>query len=212
MSSANSSEQQFESLLTKSDLSEVAIDYAEIFIDRTLAEGILKEIPVIKTVLATMDFANSFGRYLFTKKIYQFLFELTSISEDKRAQKINEINESKQYQSKIGEIIFEQLEKVESDYKPKMLGRLFKAFIEEKISFSEYLRLASAIQFCFVLDLIEFKRYKIGQNIGYISDQIFVAGFVTMKITDNVWDDKSNFERERIFTLTRLGKLYIDYS
>jgi len=147
---------QIEIVIKDSELPSLAKDYAEIAIDGIMDDGILKDFPLVGSVVGFIKFGSSLNKHFASKKIYKFLYQLNTISEEKRIKKIDEINNSKKYQSNVGEMILELLENIESDYKPEIIGRLFKAVIEEEIDYNTYLRLADIVKNSFYQDLFWF--------------------------------------------------------
>jgi len=172
---------KLEDVIKNSDLKSLTVDYAELAVDSIMDDGLLKDFPIVGSVIRTIKFGNSLNKYYAAKKLYKFLFELNSISEEKRIQKINEINSSKKYQSSVGEMILELLDRIESDGKPEIIGKLFCAVIKEEISFQTYLRLAHIVNKIFYYDLVKLKEssknLKVSRN-GTVDD-FFTNGLVT---------------------------------
>ena len=147
---------QIELVIKDSELPSLAKNYAEIALDGIMNDGTLKDFPLVGTVVGCIKFGNSINKHFASKKIYKFLYQLNTISKDKRIKKIDEINNSKKYQSSVGEMILELLENIESDYKPEIIGRLFRAVIEEEIDYNIYLRIAGIVKNSFYQDLLWF--------------------------------------------------------
>lgn len=147
---------KIESVIKDSELPSLTKDYAEIAIDGIMDEGTLKDLPIISTFIGMINFGSSLYKHFTTKKLYKFLFQLNKIPQKDRVKKIEEINNSKKYQSTVGETILELLEKIDSDYKPEIIGKLFRAVIEEKIQYDTYLRLGNIVKNIFYQDLIWF--------------------------------------------------------
>ena len=129
---------QLESVIKDSKLPELATEYSEILIDAILDEGVLKDMPLVGSVIGIVKFTNSIDQHFMTKKLYKFLFQLHKIPSEKRIKKIEEINSSQKYSCSVGEKILELLDKIDSEGKPEILGKLFKAVIQEKIDYLTY--------------------------------------------------------------------------
>lgn len=155
----NTPQKSLEDAIMKSDLPQLAEDYGELIVDSVMDDGILKEIPILKTIISCIKFTNSLSKHYAAKKIYKFLFQLKSIPKEKREKKINEINTSKRYQSTVGEFVLEILDKIESEGKPEIIGRLFGSFLEEKLTFEEFLRISHIVQTAFYFDLLKLINY-----------------------------------------------------
>lgn len=195
---------KLEESIINSDLPSLAKDYAELAIDGILDDGILKGIPLVGTVVGIMKFSDSISKHLAAKKIYKFLFQLDTISPELRRKKVNEINSSGKYASTVGEITFELLDKMESDGKPEILGKLFKGVIEEKLDFQAYLRIAHMVRSLFYYDLLELKVLTKNKVVERpINDSIFTSG---LTVTNWVYLKKGDSQKKPQITLTDLGE------
>ncbi|MBF1279689.1 MAG: hypothetical protein HXM78_04385 [Neisseria lactamica] len=117
---------------------------------------ITTNVPIIGTLVKLMKFTSKVQEEIFAFKIKNFLFELKNISIEKRREKIDEINNSKNLQYSIGLVILDQLQRIEINYKPTILGKLFASYINEEIDIATYMRLAHIISNAFYLDIKEF--------------------------------------------------------
>lgn len=213
-------DKSLESIIKDSDLSSLLKDYSEIIVDNIIEEGFLKEIPIIGTVLGLVNFSNSINQHFTTKKLFKFLIQLDKIPIEKRRKKINEINSSNKYASSVGETILEILDKIDTDGKPELIGRIFAAFIEERIDYKTFLKISYIIKSIFYLDLIELRELYDGHYVnGNIEDTLIIYGLVKldMNFTEQFESslDLGNSEDQHFFeskkpTLTQLGKLIIE--
>lgn len=203
---------QLEIAIKSSDLTSIAKDYAELAVDGLLDDSILKDIPLVGSVIGIMKFSNSVNKHLVAKKLYKFLFQLNSIPEHVRIKKIYEINNSKKYQSSVGEMIFEILDKIESDGKPEIIGKLFKAVIEEHVDYLTYLRLAHIVKSLFYYDILWLKENtKNGVLSDFTPDPILTSGLVDLNLVDTYEGAKKDIIGQKSqATLTELGKALIE--
>ena len=148
---------KLEMVIKDSDLPSLSKDFAEVAIDGIMDEGVLKDLPLVGGIIGIVKFGSSINKHISAKKIYKFLFELHDIPQEQRIKKIDEINNSRKYQSSVGEMIFELLEKIESDGKPEIIGKMFSAVIEEKIDYIDYLKCAHIVKNFFYYDLEKLK-------------------------------------------------------
>lgn len=217
--------QVFESIIKQSDLTSLSKDYGEMLIDSSLNDGMLKDIPMIGTLVGVINFGNSVNQIITTKKLYKFLSQLKDIPEKKRLKKINKINSSKKYQSSVGEQLFELLDKVESDGKPEILGKIFAAYIEEKIDYQTFLKISHIIKNVFYYDLVSLKQSYDGKYLNNnmdIIDTLVINGLVQSNVDfaksfDSAlsFDDQGNKKEPKEFiqekdTLTEIGKIIIE--
>ncbi|WP_324027791.1 hypothetical protein QSV08_07550 [Maribacter sp. BPC-D8] len=170
---------KLELVIKDSDLPSLSKDFAEVAVDGILDDGVLRDLPLVGAVIGVIKFGNSINKYLSAKKIYKFLFELHKIPQEDRIKKIDEINNSKKYQSSVGEMIFELLDRIESDGKPEIIGKMFAAVIEEKIDFTDYLRCAHIVKNFFYYDLVTLKNgHEKGEIYTSFGDGFFDSGLV----------------------------------
>lgn len=191
---------KLELVIKDSDLSSLSKDFGEVAVDGILDDGVLRDLPLIGGLVGVVKFGNSINKYLSAKKIYKFLFELHNIPQEKRIKKIDEINNSKKYQSSVGEMIFELLERIESDEKPEIVGKIFAAVIEEKINFSDYLRCTHIVKNFFYYDLETLKSgHENGDIYTTIGDGLLDSGLIIL-------GTKGRSET----TLSEIGKIIIE--
>ena len=172
---------KLESVIKDSDLPSLSKDFAEVAIDGLMDDGVLKDLPLVGSLVGLVKFGNSINKHLSAKKIYKFLFELHKIPLEQRIKKIDEINNSNKYQSRVGEMIFELLEMIESDGKPEITGKLFAAVIEEKIDFHDYLRCTHIIKNIFYYDLEKLKHeHENGEIHTIIGDGLLDSGLIKL--------------------------------
>ncbi len=146
----------FEETLKDDNLQEVTIGITEVLSDGLLAEGILRDIPLIGTVVGLAKFGVKVNDLLFLKKIAYFFSEIKDIDPKKRSEMISKIDNSKKERIKVGEKLLYIIDKSEDHIKAEYHAKLFKAFINEEISYSVFLRCASIVQKLLIEDLETF--------------------------------------------------------
>lgn len=130
-----------------SDLSEVALDS---FTDNE----ILKDIPLIGTAVKLLNIGNTINDRIFVNKLIKFLKQLDNFENGTVLKEIQYLDDSKIYNYKVGEKILEIINRIDSDGKPEITGRLFRNFIDKKISYPEFLKLTNIVEKAFYYDLI----------------------------------------------------------
>ncbi len=203
-----------EDVIQNKDLRIISKDFTEVAIDGILEDGVLKNIPIVNTLVNLVNFGNTVNKSLFTKKIYQFLFELRNIPQDKRNKQINKINNSMEYQNRVGETVIEILEKIESDGKPQIIGKLFKGVIEEEIDYHTFLKLSHIVKNLFYFDIVELKEKYDGEYIeGRVDKSLQLNGIVQNNISLLATYEDAKNGKETVpnkDTLTSLGKILIE--
>ncbi|KIC62883.1 hypothetical protein [Chryseobacterium taiwanense] len=146
--------------IIKSENFALASDLSEVVLDSFIDNEILKDIPMIGTISKLLSLGTTINDRLFTKKLLHFLRELENIDQNLILKEIQYIDDSKKYNQKVGEKILEVINRVDSDDKPKVIGKLFRNFLLKKITYFEFLRLSHIIENVFILDLLILSKSK----------------------------------------------------
>ncbi len=214
------SAEEFELLITtnsQKELKSLFTEIMEIGLD-TCFTGVTKEIPVLKTIIGASTAIRS---AFFLKKLLAFTKEISETSLEDRQKTINDINSSKKYRSSVGETLLEYLDRVESDDKPQIIGKMFVAVINEDITYKEFLKATHILSKMFYWDLLELKENTNSRNevIYDIPDEVNTSGLTkTTMIVDfvqnieNAWKGReaNNSEKSTITSLTRIGEIIIN--
>lgn len=81
---------------------------------------------------------------------------INNIDPEKRYDLINKIDKSEKYKAKVGEKLLFILDKCDDHISAKYISVLFASYLNEEISYDEYLRGAAIVQNIFIPDLEEF--------------------------------------------------------
>jgi len=115
---------------------DLGVDYSEIALDEFLDNGLLKDIPFVKSVVGFYNITNSIIDRHKAKKILTFFKEFHSKKID--LEKLDafklKFNQDKKYRDRVVEIIVLLNERFLQDEKSKILANLIIAHIEDKIS------------------------------------------------------------------------------
>lgn len=136
----------FDSTIKDANIGGIIVDISEISIDSLLDEGVLKDVPVIRTIVALAKTGINIQDKLFLKKIISFINGLGDVPVKKRAEEINKIDDSKKYRIKVGEKLLYILDSCDDYVNSELIAKLFKAFLEEVISYDEFLKSANIIK------------------------------------------------------------------
>lgn len=124
-------------------LGELYQDYSEVGLDLFISDEILKELPIIKTLIAVPKIWQGISNYLLANKVLKFLFQLKDIPIEVREKFIKELEGEKKGKI-IGQLML-ILDKHDQYKKSKLQGKLFKALILNKIDDQEYFSLTYAV-------------------------------------------------------------------
>ncbi len=205
--------QSLEEVVIHPDTIDISKDIVEAGIDSFISDDILKEIPVVKSFLGVYGIVNKVDEYFFAKKINRLLFEINEIPLEQRLKSIKEINDSKEFAGTVGERLLETLRKIESNNKPQLIGKLFRAVLNQKIEYRQFLRLCHIINLTYYDDL----EWLANNNNGnYVEDDtpdsISISELITSslhKAFEGAYGPEDGWTRKTY--LTEIGKVLTEY-
>lgn len=173
--------------LKSDNLEKVNIGLGEVLADSLLIDGVIKDIPFIATFVGLTKTGVQIHDWLFLKKIISFLSGLNDIPAEKRIEMISKIDESKKYRINVGEKLLFILERCEDHEKAEITARLFRAFIEEKILYAEFLKATKTIENIIIEDLNEFvqnnfEELSIEESAEYLNWGLFEIKPVSLQV------------------------------
>ncbi|MCZ8251362.1 MAG: hypothetical protein O9318_02710 [Hylemonella sp.] len=124
----------------------VASQMAESAIDSQLAEGLLREVPVVGTVLAVAKAGATVRDALFVKKLFKFLSNFDGTNHSERDEMVRRLELDSEYGRNVGEHLTDLLEKLDTHRKPSMLGQVFLSYMRGQIDVRTLNRLNTAIE------------------------------------------------------------------
>ena len=191
--------------LKTSDLKDVTKDITESGIDLLIKNEILKEVPIIKSIVGLFNLGISIKDMFFLKKLLRFLHEINSTTLAEREDFINKIEQNSQYSQNVGEKLILLLDKLDDLEKANIIGKLFKGVLEQRIDVITFQRICHAVNGIFIHDIYELYKLWKGENIDHdIKNNLFIYGFMKRKSFGQIaLDGNSEFE------INSLGKILI---
>lgn len=137
------------------DSSDIMGDYLELGIDSILENDSLKEIPIIKTFLSVGKIAKNIRERNLIKNLVIFLNELNNGNIDK--EKLNRHKEElrqdhKKAEKELGRVLI-ILEQTIDNIKSSILGKLYKAYINQEIDWNLFVEFSEITNRLYVNDL-----------------------------------------------------------
>jgi hypothetical protein len=192
-------------------------DFLELGIDSLIDDGVLKDIPIVGSLFSITKLTIAIKDKILLKKISYFLFELNSISENKRLEFIDKLQNDESYGEKVGEKLLLIIDKINDYSKSKFIGKLFAATIKEKIDYNTFLKLSNIIDRCFCNDLYKLKlinELKYDEyneddidefyNLGLLKNEGIYGDFFIYNDDEDVPNIKSEFK------INKYGKIIIE--
>jgi hypothetical protein len=203
--------------IRSNSLIKISSDLFEVGLDTFLEDGILKDIPIIGTIVGLTKAGIGIRDKLFAKKILKFLFEIKDIPFEERKDFIEKINSDPSYATKVGESILLIIDKLDDFKKAELIGKLFVYSVNGTIDYETFLRLSIIIERCFISDLSKLKLFYNGQHdqVTYFEkDLLYSHGLLKNLGIDDYIKLSKDYEqvpRKRIaFEISDYGKLIVE--
>lgn len=171
-------------------ISDILVEYAELGLDALGEEGVLKEIPIISTVMSIYGIGKSIRERHHMAKLISFLDEINKCicDENKRQEYRSKFYSNVKFRNKELEYILILVDRYISLDKPKILAKLYLAYLDEKIIWKEFTIYAEIIDRFIVLDydtlITEAEKIIIHRNMGGESVLRLVAFGLMMEVMD----------------------------
>ncbi|AOV89753.1 hypothetical protein [Vibrio parahaemolyticus] len=198
-----------EDSLKKDDLSNLAIDLGEVGIDAILEGGVLRDIPILSSIVGGINVIGSVRDALFTKKLISFLSELSDVSVEQRRSMIESIDNSNDYKIKVGEKLIYIIEKAEDHYTSKIIAIFFSEFLVGEITYNQFLKISRIIDSMFIGDFLEFASES-SEPIDFDSDNTFInTGLVDVYFEPVVVKDGDKYDEYDKYVTSGGASLYV---
>jgi len=174
----------------KSDsLETVTVELVESLSESMLNDGLLKDIPIIGTLVGLTKTGINIKDRLFVKKILTFLFNINNVSAEKRTEMIEKIDANSKYKIKVGEKLLYIIDKCEDHEKAKLIGILFSAFLNKFIDYSEFLKASKVIENSLLEDIEwfvmhDFESLYIEEAADYVNCGLFEITPISLSIEE----------------------------
>lgn len=196
-----------EDTIKDADLHSVTIELAETITDSLLNDGLLREIPIIGTIVGLTKVSFHMSERLLINKILSFLSEIKDIDVEKRNRLISEIENSDKKRIRVGEKLLYILDKCDDHITAKYLAIVFAAFLNQELSYSEFLRCSNIIQKLFINDLelfintevpnIEMSVDSHGSGFSDFQNSLITSGICATEIERISVDDEDDYKSGR---------------
>ena len=154
------------------------MDVAEYSIDEVFNNEIIKQIPIVKTVIGVIQTGINIHDRLFLKKIVAFLVGINHISEKQRKKVVDKINSSKKYRMKVGEKLLYIIDKCDDYTNAENIAKLFSAMVKGDISYEQYLEASCVLARISTNDLNLFIQSYDSSSLSYEATSLLHTGLV----------------------------------
>lgn len=183
--------EQFLQILKSEGLKEITIDIVEKVLDNNVGVEIVKEIPILKSLIVARNIYSSYTDRIFIKKAMNVLLELGDTTWNERLELTIDLDDEN---SSGAEKILMAIDNLETLEKCKVFGRLCKLKATGQIDLYEFKRLTKLIQDAYLDDL---------QLLPSFSNKL-----EKLKDKKNTYLEKNNIYMEVYYPLLGLGLIY----
>lgn len=129
-------------------------DLAEVGLDAIMDDGILKEVPILSTAVAVYKICGSIKERHNIKKLLVFLNEINNgiANKQKRTEYQEKIKSNDKYRNQELEYLLVLIDRYISYDKPKMLAKLYLAYLDGIIIWEELTMYAEVVDRFLLLD------------------------------------------------------------
>ena len=174
--------------IKSSELGSLMQDFGEVALDSVAKDGLLKDIPVLNSIVGVAKLAISIRDTLLVKKILHFLRELGDTTEEERKKFLQEFEDDPKEQRKIGENLILLLDRLDNLDKPVMVAKLMKAYMKGEIrSYDEFAYYSAIVDRSPLLDLSALLSFFSEGDIDeqWLAERFHYLGLSFMMITIN---------------------------
>ncbi|MCS4226423.1 hypothetical protein [Sphingobacterium sp. BIGb0165] len=167
-------------IIKDENLKGLITDILELELDNVIDNESIKDIPIIGSVFKLYGVSKKISDYFLLKKIGKFLSGLEDIEEELKNKFLMKDNKV------LSEKLLIVLNQLNSEIKAELIGNLFKAYIEEKLSKDQLLEIIDAVEIIFINDLLISAPLPTYMRNGYLGEiplntimRLQSVGFIT---------------------------------
>jgi hypothetical protein len=136
------------------DTKSALIDLSEASVDVLIENDFIKELPVVKWVIKPISIIEKIKTESYIKKLQTFLINASDLTSEEYEEFISKTNKIET--EKLNKFLLITIDRINSEEKSGLIGRLFKLLVQKKISNSDFFRSVNIIESLFIDDLCKF--------------------------------------------------------
>jgi len=218
---------QIDSIVSSKELKQITYSMVEKVLDNQITDDLLKEIPIMKTLVAVKNIYTTYTDKMFIKKAMNVLLELGDVNLKERLELTSELDDEN---SSGTEKILMAISHLETIEKCKVFGRLCKLKALNKINKEGFSRLTKLIQDAYLKDLTLVTFFKDKNKENFSAEEFFPLislGLIFQKQSKPTPTKKMEFEYGEVppemgdsyeggeiefsFSLSTLGDLFLKH-
>ena len=180
-------------------------DVGEAIIDTALDDGILKDIPILGSIVGVGKCIKNISDVLFTNKLIAFLTGLKDADAKERKAAILKWEDDAKYRIRVGETLLNMINRCDDTQKAKWLSKLFYELVLKQQNSELFMRAEKVLSVMSVMDVLSFLNlpqssygnlslekgepyansgFRINAPNGYVAVEVLRVKNTTMRITE----------------------------
>ncbi len=131
-------------------------DIGEVMIDAVLDDGILKDVPILGTLVGVGKCVKNIYDALFAKKLIAFLFPIKNTNPEDRINAIKKWEEDESYRGAVGETLLGMIQRCDDSVKADWLSKLFFELVLKRNRSRLFMRAEKKLASLSVMDMQAF--------------------------------------------------------
>ncbi|HAS8429726.1 TPA: hypothetical protein I7765_20720 [Vibrio vulnificus] len=189
------------------ELTSVGMDLAEVSVDAVLEEGLLKDIPIVGSVVGLAKSGIALRERLYVKKLIKFLSELQKIDSEAREKFISAQLDTDEKKDKFGETVISLIDRAESDEKLILYAKVFESHFRDVIDYDHCIRLCQMVERAFYSDLLYLLHFE-DNSLEHqeITSELYRNGFLTFAGVDGGnWSGEVSSDGGMLYRISSYG-------
>lgn len=197
---------------------DILIDMAEVSLDAIMDEGILKEVPIISTVVSAYKIGKSLKERSYIRKLAIFIQEINKdIADDKKRQEyVSQILTDKEKSQRDIEVVLLLLDRFVYENKAKHLEKMYMAYVKKRITWLEFCQYSEILDRMLpgddgYLDQNVFADYERDELSECALQRLQSLGIIMPNNVGSTFDVEGNalsIKHDGTYVFTEFGKLY----
>lgn len=181
-------------------------DVGEAIMDSALDDGILKDIPILGSIVGAGKCIKNISDVLFTNKLIAFLTGLKDAGAEERKAAILKWEDDAKYRMRVGEALLNMINRCDDTQKAQWLSKLFYELVLKQQKSELFMRSEKVLSAMSVMDVMSFLDlpqstyenlslekgepyansglYRINAPNGYVAVEVLRIKNTTMRITE----------------------------
>lgn len=144
----------------------------EIALDSFLVNGVIKELPILGSIMGLIKGTLAIRDHAFIRKLALFVLESSGVSEKAKKDFLERLSSDPEFKRSTATHLAIVLDRFDALEKAGILGRIFAAFVEGKITQAQFRRLSAALDRVLVEDLAVLRDF-LRQDQAILSRECF---------------------------------------